>query len=396
MYPIIVLEGPDGAGKSTLANAIKEVATRHFPQGKHRILHLTYRWKNKMPLYHRAAWNWAVKHAGSGVVVLDRWHLSERVYAAAYRGGTRWPEMSSMYQSMAEAYGAYSVLCLPSDLNRYLDRMKLLCSTREEMYSDGFERLWHLYSQECEWLFPYQDENINYRYAMDETPVLGGMKEMSYLGQAKLRATAERILLLAVTKRGQVANPYHSNRTVGLFGNNRAGALWTSTPKAIYIGDVHPSNEDEYPFVDTGFHHSGAAVYFHKVLQHLGIYPYEWTATNVTSAYKTEAIHGRLEELARSRWHDFHNNSPNTLYSILEPVPVFLLGNTTHFLSVISSKYPYLRDHSIFRFVKVPHPASLRRNGVDPKLAAESYYALDNGAQGTYTTAPQPNNEPCL
>lgn len=367
MYPIIILDGPDGAGKSTLAECIKEVAAKHFPQGKHRTLHLTYRWKNKMPLYHRAAWNWAVKHAGAGVVILDRWHLSERVYAAAYRGGTRWPEMSSMYQSMAEGYGAFSVLCLPNDLNRYMDRMAFLCQNREEMYSEGFERLWQLYREESKWLFPpeAQTREFNYHYSMEDKPVLGGIKEMSYLGQAKLRSIAERILTLAIEKR-------HTALTspLSIYPKNKVGALLTSSPKAIYIGDVHPSNEEEYPFVDTNFHHSGAAVYFHKVLSHLQLYPYEWMASNLHFGFKTETIRHRhkLNELAFARWHQF-GKTPL--------IPVFLLGSVTRLIANVSEKYPYLRDYPVFKFVPVPHPAFLRRNGVDPKVAAETFYSLN-------------------
>ena len=40
-YPIIVLEGPDGSGKTTLARHLVELLGAEY-------LHLTYRWPTKM------------------------------------------------------------------------------------------------------------------------------------------------------------------------------------------------------------------------------------------------------------------------------------------------------------------------------------------------------------
>lgn len=114
MHPFIVVEGPDGVGKSTLAQELVRQSGGHY-------MHLTYRFKDRMFDYHWAAFELALKWLEKGPVVLDRWWPSEIVYAAAFRGGSKWPMGSRMLERAGMKHGVHYVLCLPQNKQQYLE-----------------------------------------------------------------------------------------------------------------------------------------------------------------------------------------------------------------------------------------------------------------------------------
>lgn len=109
---LIVLEGPDGGGKTTLAKAIGRVTDAHY-------LHLTYRWKDRMFQYHTAGLLHALKKSRDQLVVIDRLWPSERVYADAFRGGTKWPLMGRLMDRVLRRFGAAYVFCIPGTEDRW-------------------------------------------------------------------------------------------------------------------------------------------------------------------------------------------------------------------------------------------------------------------------------------
>jgi hypothetical protein len=139
-YPIIVLDGPDGSGKTTLG---KLIAERH--RGKY--LHLTYRWKNNMAEYHLAALNYAAKHAVNCPVVIDRWWPSEVVYASVFRDGSTLTFNGRYLDRLGQKYGVSYVMCIPDNRAAYLENFERLKAEREEMYDtmagvyDGYAKL---------------------------------------------------------------------------------------------------------------------------------------------------------------------------------------------------------------------------------------------------------------
>jgi adenylate kinase family enzyme len=128
---IIVLEGPDGAGKTTLAREIQRQCGATY-------IHMTYRHKNKMPVYHTAA----LLHALSKVektgtpCILDRWWLTEMIYAKVYRGGPKWPEYGRMLDRMLIRFGGVYVLCVPGNEVAYRVQFKSLVESGRELYHD--------------------------------------------------------------------------------------------------------------------------------------------------------------------------------------------------------------------------------------------------------------------
>jgi len=138
---IFVLDGPDGVGKTTLAKRLAERTS-----GKY--LHLTYRWKDKIHLYHDAAIRYAARLQPQ-TVVIDRWWPSEAVYAKAYRGGSQWPLYGRLADRIALKFGVMYIYCLPDSVDEAVKRHAKLKGEREEMYDDIAEvadlylKLWH-------------------------------------------------------------------------------------------------------------------------------------------------------------------------------------------------------------------------------------------------------------
>lgn len=139
---IILLEGSDGTGKTTLAKHIVEKFDGHY-------MHLTYRYPNNMFEYHAAALHRAAKIAHHRVVVLDRQWVSESVYAEVYRGGSRWPHMGRLFDRVMLKHAGVYVFCLAADLAKYEADYNQLKTSRYEMYdnttkvADLYNRLWY-------------------------------------------------------------------------------------------------------------------------------------------------------------------------------------------------------------------------------------------------------------
>jgi thymidylate kinase len=114
---LIVLEGVDGSGKTTLANAIRD---RFDGRVLHRSAPIVH------PLVEYTA-DLAEYQPGSGeVLILDRWHLSEWVYGPQYRGQTplTWVQFQAIDEFLVSK-GAILVYCSGSVSNvvtRLLDR----------------------------------------------------------------------------------------------------------------------------------------------------------------------------------------------------------------------------------------------------------------------------------
>lgn len=121
--PIIILEGPDGSGKTTLAKSI----------GGH-YLHATHRFKGRMVLYHLALFKKAVELSQTDIVVIDRWRLSELVYGSVFRNGEEEPDMTEAMFALAGTQAVTHVMCLPEERGRYLFEFERLRRTREEKY----------------------------------------------------------------------------------------------------------------------------------------------------------------------------------------------------------------------------------------------------------------------
>lgn len=183
-YPIFVIEGPDGSGKTTLGKRLAKVIG-----GKY--VHLTYRYPTAMFTYHHAAIQYVLKVAERGPVVLDRWWMSELAYAAVYRNGSQWPYIKRLLHRYVLTHDITYVMCVPDDRVRFVDHFAELKGKREEMYLHNMELVYDQFLGWHNWVVG--DECLNQRY--DLFDVLDGLVDLDeVVGTIAARAKRWRSL----------------------------------------------------------------------------------------------------------------------------------------------------------------------------------------------------------
>lgn len=115
---IIILEGPDGGGKSTIAEALRQSVYPRTPSGMatHMVHHGPYPGIQKgLALRYLASLRRRHHDNQKTVVIMDRSWLSEPVYGAALRGGQDRIGVAQrrMLERIALKCGAMVVLCRP-------------------------------------------------------------------------------------------------------------------------------------------------------------------------------------------------------------------------------------------------------------------------------------------
>lgn len=166
---LILLEGPDGSGKTTLAN--------HFIE-KHGAEYFHCTWspqlENDMYNYITMTLEAAISASKGNLVVLDRNWISEFVYADVYRGGSKWKGMHERLMRVLNYNKVVTVICYPEIQANYTEHFKQLIETRDEMYNDTskvyemYKALWE--GSECD---HYVSKGI-----CETIMELGGFKKM--------------------------------------------------------------------------------------------------------------------------------------------------------------------------------------------------------------------------
>lgn len=132
---IIVIDGADAAGKTTLANHLRQ---RYGARYLHSIVRKDiWRW-------HLGALRLAHQLADDHLVILDRHWLSEQAYGQVFRGGPGYDAATRCLDRALQKAGAITVLCAPADLKRQLARHGDLKTQRPEKF-DNIERVARLY-----------------------------------------------------------------------------------------------------------------------------------------------------------------------------------------------------------------------------------------------------------
>ena len=124
---ILIVEGPDGVGKTTLINKIKEKFKNNF------YMHL--RVHKNMKLWHTATTRLAIrKHLEGRLVLVDRHWPSEQCYSYIRSDGPSY-DPSHLYKKLKER-GAKYIWCIPEDTQRVKDNHRINREKRHEEYYD--------------------------------------------------------------------------------------------------------------------------------------------------------------------------------------------------------------------------------------------------------------------
>lgn len=123
---LIILEGPDGAGKTSLAEAL---VSDDAPYGVTKLIH-TAQPTHQLGAYHEYLTELIVMHSrhrdADTLRVYDRFHLGELVYGPVFRGGSALSEREArLIDMLLDKMGAMRVILdAPDDvlLSRAFDR----------------------------------------------------------------------------------------------------------------------------------------------------------------------------------------------------------------------------------------------------------------------------------
>lgn len=136
---LIVIDGPDAAGKSTLCTWFENVYHAHYK-------HLTWSpdLEKNMDSYQIGAVVECLEIAKTQLVVLDRCWLSELVYSHIYRDGSSYPHLAETCFELLS--NSLNIVALPK-FDRWIKNFERMSDEREEMYSGDTEGMKQIYEQ---------------------------------------------------------------------------------------------------------------------------------------------------------------------------------------------------------------------------------------------------------
>jgi len=124
---IIIFEGPDGVGKTTLIN--------HFKKEFKNSYYMHLRVHKDMKLWHTASMRLAIKKKQEGkLVLIDRHWPSEQCYSYIRTDGPSY-DPSFLYKKLKERKALY-IWCIPEDKERVKENHRINRELRHEEYHD--------------------------------------------------------------------------------------------------------------------------------------------------------------------------------------------------------------------------------------------------------------------
>lgn len=278
---LLLIDGPNAAGKSFLANTIQQL----YPGTK--IVHCTYRFGKIMWHYHLAALRRCLRHAESGLVVLDRSWMSEEIYAHVYRDGTAWPQEGRIMQKLLLKHAVISVVCI---LDRQSATDQVLKHRQVGYHSPQFvakpavvaERYWQLWhGAEKSGAVP-----ITYVDSIIET---GGFKKSSFSAKYEIGKEGRDVKGFISSAIEMMLRRRESQYQPALEFNIRNVAGHLQTAKWLLVGDTvnHPDYKRCWPFMI----HANSTLFMAQAMNTLGCSEEEFMWTNVDCA------EGHLEKL---------------------------------------------------------------------------------------------------
>jgi len=142
MNGIIITDGPDACGKSTLQQAIVE------KYGAVSV-HLTYpapeQYQNMFD-YQLDELLKAIDLSAENLVVIDRHWISEMIYAKVFRGGSPWPRMPYVMDALCRFNGVLYILCMPGTIEATVKRHRENIDSNHPYSDEKFTELLQEYN----------------------------------------------------------------------------------------------------------------------------------------------------------------------------------------------------------------------------------------------------------
>lgn len=323
MKGLIILEGADGTGKTTLAKALCERFNGHY-------IHNTYRWPKKMPLYHTAALHRAIKLSQTQLVVIDRLWMSEAIYAEVYRGGSPWPHMGRMLDRIVRKHAGLYIICnRPEGHSEKFDQLR---AEREEMY-DNVDNV----AQRYEELFWGGFNSLDNGYCQQLS--VRGMQGRDDVMEYRIDVQGRNIpvfidMAIGTMQRNQ---GYQFQDALSADFNNFAGFVHTA--EFAFVGDRTNSKirAIDWPFYDVGH----------------------------CSAFLADCLHRHMFDETRAVW--FNANGPQADYIMDEMADMGL-----RFVSLGGEAFEALHRRGLGQgVIKLMHPSYAKRFNKQPEFMRE-------------------------
>ena len=132
-YPILIIEGCDASGKSTLAQQIME----KYPN--HAYMHNAI--TDDIYSLHKNTITSAIEASKEHIVVIDRLHLSEKIYGTLYRGGSSY-DVDAFDKYLNTISNIKKILCI-------VDKETCLAKhdgRKEKEMFDDVSKVWDMYN----------------------------------------------------------------------------------------------------------------------------------------------------------------------------------------------------------------------------------------------------------
>lgn len=282
---LIVLEGCDGTGKTTLAKHLVEKYNGVYMHlGK---LTPGHEWETQT-----IALKDAIEMSKTKLMVMDRHFISECIYGSVYRQGSAFPvACRSMYRAIRRARGMI-VLCAPP-VDWTVEHHTKLKETREEMYDS-------VRDVACRYLDLWQGNILRPRQGdlVEQWSAYGGVEGDSFMhffrydlsrDASRMERVAE--MIVKVVDRDPDLGLDFSQDTNAVTGNIASGKR-----TFVLVGDEpNSSSPNEWPF----YENRGSSLWLNESLHRLAVPEDELCIVNINQPGGREALSKIVEHPCR-------------------------------------------------------------------------------------------------
>lgn len=261
MKGIIIIDGPDAAGKTTLAKKICE----KIPTAEY--VHLGKPNKGFAWDEHKTALINAINTMKKGkLAVIDRHFLSEAVYGSVYREGSEYAYAARHVDRLLYRFGGIRVICAPP-VDYVLETHKKMIEVREEMYHDKMYEVAKKYIEIWDGIdFVKEPEEFAKKGYIETLAMTGGVSDK--IGWYKYDVTIDGIdmdkYIDYLKHQLMIVQNLLPN---DFFTDSENFTGWARRHSALLVGDKSSGEDSSWPFMSN----KGSSLYLAKILNNLQV-----------------------------------------------------------------------------------------------------------------------------